>query len=88
MTHDLIEQAREIGFNNQVELNGRALHVQTEVTGSEALVIRTLVMEAGTVRSSETQACPQDATDIEAVRLAVEAQHRRRVEMCKRGEVG
>jgi hypothetical protein len=70
---------REIGFNDSVLVQGRSLHVQTEVLGREQLVIRTTVLEGGVVRVAERQLCRADATGPEQLRALAEEQHRRNV---------
>jgi hypothetical protein len=87
MTPELVRQAREIGFNDHVRLDGHSIQVQTEVAGVGALVIRTTVMEGGGIRLKESLPCPTDSGDIAAVRAAVHAQHQRVIELVKRGEV-
>lgn len=83
---DLIEQAREVGFNTQLQLGAHSIHVQTEVIGLTAIVIRTTVMEAGVIRFAESTPCPTESGDIDAVRAAVESRHLHVIEMVQRGE--
>ena len=74
---ELMAQARELGFNDQLTVEGRKLNVQTEVTGTSPLKVRTVVMEGGMVHLAETRMLPEDARDIGELRAVVEAQHKR-----------
>lgn len=88
MSPDLLALAREIGFNDQVKIDGRTLNVQTEVSGAAQVLIRTVVMEGGAVRLSETRPLPMDARDIAELRAAVEAQHKWAVGVARSGQGG
>jgi hypothetical protein len=87
MTPELVRQAREIGFNDNLKLDGHSIQVQTEVGGVGALVIRTTVMEGGGIRWTQSLPCPTESGDIAVVRVAVHAQHQRVIELVKRGGV-
>ena len=82
----MLDELREIGFNEDVTVSGRVLHVQTEVMGRASPVIKTTVMEGGALRASETQPCP-DISNVGQVRELASAQHRECVERVARGEV-
>jgi hypothetical protein len=79
MNHLPPQDPREIGFNESVTVQGRSLHVQTEVLGREELIIRTTVLEGGVVRVTERQLCPVETTRPEQLRVLAEEQHRRNV---------
>ena len=40
----MLDELREIGFNEDVKLGGRTLHVQTEILGRASPIIKTTVM--------------------------------------------
>lgn len=85
MSQALADEIRRIGFNTEARVGERRLHVQTEVLRSG--MIRTTVLESGTVRMAESQPCPE-LSELDQVRDAVESQHMRIVGQVNRGEVG
>lgn len=78
------EQLRSIGFNDSVEWDRRSFHVQTEVLVRDGVAIRTIVLEAGTVRFAESRRAPADAEDLGQFSARVEAQHRHFLDELKR----
>lgn len=82
-----LNELREIGFNEEVKLGERVLHVQTEIMGRASPVIKTTVMEGGALRASETNPCPEDKS-VDEVREIAWRQHRSCVEGVAGGEVG
>lgn len=40
----------EIGFNDQVAVDGRGFHIQTEILGKTDLKIKTTVLEGGSIK--------------------------------------
>ncbi len=78
--------AGEVGFNKQVDRGERSFHVQTEVAGRKDRYVRTTVLEGGTLLFSERQPYP-DESDLGRFRAAVQAHHKRVVEMVERDEI-
>ena len=81
------EDLRKIGFNDEVECNGETLHVQTEVMGRNEFTIRTIIVDGGTVRHSDSQPCDSGSGDLESVKAAAQAQHRRNVDKVREGGI-
>jgi hypothetical protein len=79
---------RKIGFNDNLQVEGRALHIQTEVLQRGGYVMRTTVLEGGTVRFATSEPCPHDLQDQERIRALVKLQHESYVGKVIRGEVG
>jgi hypothetical protein len=77
--------ARKIGFNDPVEVEGRKLHVQTEVVTREGIILRTVVLEGGVVRFSENRTCPPEVQDIGSLVACVKSQHQEILETIRRG---
>lgn len=74
-----LEQLRDLGYYDLVEADGREFHVQTEVfrAGSGDLVVRTTVLDGGTVSLSKSEPYPLEAcVDVAHGRALVERQHR------------
>ena len=80
MEHPAANEARSIGFNESVSLDGRVVHVQTEVLGHEKPVIRTTILEGGLVLHVENHGCPTEPLQLEQLRQRVEQQHRHHVQ--------
>jgi hypothetical protein len=80
-----LADARKIGFNDPVEIEGHSLHVQTEVITRDGIVIRTIVLEGGIVRFSENRPCPPEVSDLGALVAQVQSQHRERLDKIRRG---
>ena len=76
---------REIGFNQSVQVNGRELHVQTEVLGRDQLIVRTTVNEGGVVRLAERVVYQGDPAGVDAIRAVAEAQHARHIQELMEG---
>jgi hypothetical protein len=72
-----------IGYNSSVQVGRRELHVQTEVIVREAIVIRTMVLEAGIVRSVERHTCPSELCDVDQVRAYASSQHERQIAVAR-----
>ena len=83
-SHDI----RRIGFNDNVKVDGRALHIQTEVLQRGGYVMRTTVLEGGSVQFAASEPCPEDIRDHERIRALVKLQHEAVVGKVIRGEVG
>ena len=62
-----------LGFNDHVELNGRSLHVQTEVTRTDPITVRSVVFEGGTILEATTRAL--SASDDSQARQAIQEHH-------------
>lgn len=77
--------ANTIGFNDDVTVGDVTFHVQTEVVGTPAKVMTT-VMQAGRLAHSERRPYP-DGGDLDATRAAIERQHLEVVDRVRRGEV-
>lgn len=73
------EAIRKIGFNKYVRLASRELHVQTEVLLRDGILVKTTVLEGGTVLFTDTQACPAEITDVREIEAYVAAQHHRNI---------
>jgi hypothetical protein len=82
-----LAEARKIGFNDPVEVEGRSLHVQTEVLTRERVVFRTVVLEGGVVRFLENRPCPPEVTDLGALVACVKSQHEELLDKIRRGGV-
>lgn len=78
---------RELGFNDRIQVNGRAFDIQTEVVDRGALKVRSTVLEQGKVLYSMTIALSPEPDDGEQTALAVQEQHYVVVGMVRRGEV-
>jgi hypothetical protein len=74
------DNARAIGFNEDVRYGGRVFHVQTEVQGDAMLRICTIVTESGAVWKKETTGCPMDLDSLLELEKLVYGQHKRWVE--------
>jgi hypothetical protein len=70
------EDARKIGFNDPVEIDGRTLHIQTEVLTRDGFVVKTVVVEGRIVRLADSRPCPPEVSDLEALVARAESQHR------------
>ncbi len=81
------EAIRGIGFYDSVQREGRSLHVQTEVIGRREAVVRSTVLEGGTVHYAERKPYPVEIVDVEQARKHVEEQHKRVVARASRGEL-
>lgn len=79
---------RKIGFNDSIQVDGRALHIQTEVLQRGGYVMRTTVLEGGTVQFATSEPCPPNLQDEERIRALVQLQHESYVGKVIRGEVG
>ena len=62
-----------LGFNDHVELDGRSLHVQTEVTRTDPITVRSVVFEGGTILDATTCALPH--SDHSQAKQAIQLQH-------------
>jgi hypothetical protein len=80
-----LSEARKIGFNNSVSVEGVSLHVQTEVLTRSGIIVRTTVYDGGVTRFVETNAVPAYVSDMRALVALVETQHLRCFEHVKRG---
>lgn len=81
------EDIRKIGFNDNVRVDGRAFHIQTEVLQRGGYVMRTTVLEGGTVQFATSEPCPGNVQDHERIRALVRLQHESYVGKVIRGEV-
>jgi hypothetical protein len=88
MASSASDDIRKIGFNDHVQVDGRALHIQTEVLQRGGYVMRTTVLEGGTVQFATSEPCPDEARDHERIRALVQSQHEAYVGKVIRGEVG
>lgn len=79
------DDPRSIGFNDSVELNGQTFHVQTEVTRRGELQSRSVVVEGGGVRFSETRPLPRRGSR-ESLEGEVRQRHDEVVARARRGE--
>ena len=70
-----LADARKIGFNDPVVIDGHTLHIQTEVLTRGGVVIRTVVLDGGVVRMAENRPCPPEVADLEALVARVKSQH-------------
>lgn len=77
-------EVKKIGFNASVLVDGRDLHVQTEVLTREGIVIRTTILEGGVAKFAEKRPCPPEVSDLSAFVAVVESQHKQRVEQLRR----
>jgi hypothetical protein len=80
-----LKDARKIGFNEPVEVEGRNLHIQTEVLTRDGVVFRTVVLEGGVVRFTENRACPEWVADLPTLVACVKSQHEELRETIRRG---
>ena len=81
----LLAEARKVGFNDPVEVEGRKLHIQTEVLTRDGVVVRTLVLEGGIVRFSENRPCPSWVQDMVSLVACVQSQHQELLDTIRRG---
>lgn len=70
-----LDEIRKIGFNSSVNVGKRNLHVQTEVLVRGQIVIRTMVLEGGTIVSAERRTCPEHVQAPEQVEAYVRQHH-------------
>jgi hypothetical protein len=80
-----LADVRKIGFNDPVEVQGRKLHIQTEVITREGVIFRTVVLEGGVVRFLENRPCPPEITDLGALTACVKSQHEELLDTIKQG---
>ncbi len=80
MSDRVAEEARRIGFNQALTVGDAVLHVQTEVTGREQLVVRTTVLRGGVVIEAESNPCPPELQDLGEIRALAEGQHQQHIE--------
>ena len=85
----MINNAREIGFGQEVVVGQRSFYVQTEVisAGTAGLSMRSLVLEGGVVRDSHTAPYPTDAADLVAAEKVVKRQHEDMVKKVWSGKI-
>jgi hypothetical protein len=74
-----LAEAAKIGFNESVDVGGRALHVQTEVLTRGGGAIRTTILDGGIAKFVKKEALPTDLPGLEALATLVKAQHDRYV---------
>jgi hypothetical protein len=77
-------QAWSIGFNDSVDVEGRGLHVQTEVLMRNGAAIRTTVLAGGVAKYAKTEPVPPNVLDMEALEARVRAQHQGILDHLKR----
>jgi hypothetical protein len=77
-------EARKIGFNESVEVDGLSLHVQTEVLTRGGLVVRTTVLDGGVTKRVESQPVPPLVTEMAALAELAQNQHRWCLDQLKR----
>jgi hypothetical protein len=82
-----LSEAKKIGFNDSVDVQGVSLHVQTEVLTRSGVVIRTTVYHGGVTKFVETHPVPPHVSDVGALVTLVQMQHRRCFEHVKHGGV-
>jgi len=78
----------QIGFNDEVLVGQRRLHVQTEVIAASGLKIRTTVIERGAVRHVENSSWDEPIDDLERTREMVGDRHRAVVARVENGDIG
>jgi hypothetical protein len=78
-----LEESWKVGFNDSVDVDGRSLHVQTEVLPRVG-VIRTAVYDGGVAKWVNKQPVPPDLSDMEALVVIVRGQHQRCLDHLKR----
>ncbi len=83
-----VAEPRSLGFNDSVTVEGRELHVQTEVMGRRETVICTTVLDGGMVRVAEKQVVGAGQLAADDLRAAVRAQHQRHVRQLKEAARG
>jgi hypothetical protein len=83
MSGVVLDDLKKIGFNEPVDVDGRSLHVQTEVLTRGGVVIRTIILESGVAKVAEDQPCP-DITNLGAFIALVESQHKQVVRQLQR----
>jgi hypothetical protein len=82
-----LAEARKIGFNDSVAVEGAHLHVQTEVLTRGGVVIRTTVLHGGVTKLVESHPVPPHVSDVGALAMLVQTQHQRCFDQVKRGGV-
>jgi hypothetical protein len=76
----------EIGYNDQLQISDRSLHVQTEVLGKRELKIKTAVLERGTVVHVTARSWPAHL-GIEEIQSLAETQHQQVVRQLREGQL-
>jgi hypothetical protein len=79
---------RKIGFNSDVVLGTRTIHVQTEVVGTVEYTARTMALEGGVVLLTQKTVLPPGVQGQAAVEALVHAQHTQIVARVQGGQVG
>jgi len=86
---DLANEIRSIGYSDNVEIAGRSFHVQTDVTTSNNVKVKTIVIEAGVVLDATVTVDEQVEGDVVArTRQAAKLQHDRAVAEVRAGKYG
>ncbi len=81
------EELRKIGFNDSIDVGTRTLHVQTEVIVRDGVLIRTMVLEGGIVRSVDRHPCPPELVAVDEIRAYANSRHEQRVQAARQGLV-
>jgi hypothetical protein len=79
-----LSEARTIGFNDSLDVEGISLHIQTEVLTRGGGVIRTTVLRGGVAKFVESQPVPPEVSEMAALTALVRTQHQRCFEHLKR----